>query len=321
MKAQRGQEVLYVRGMKRAHDRLDLLDTFVRIGETGSLSKAARALATTQPTISRRLADLERMLGCRLAVRTTTSFTLTDEGRSLLAQARELTERWSGLSERITGAQSRPEGTLRVIGPSGWGVSFLTDAITDLRSLHPGLRIELTLTDRRVDLLASGAECWLFVGPVPDPGLVVRRLGSMERILIAAPALLQRIGPVTISTVARAPFVGLVPHVLGTIRLFDRAGRLRTVTVDTPLQTDNLLASYRAIQNGAGIGAASPWLCHADIAAGRLKRVLPTWWLESIPVQVAMPPGVYRPARVKAFVEALLQRASAMPGFQPADRS
>ena len=305
--------------MKRAHDRLELLDTFVKIGETGSLSKAARVLETTQPTVSRRLVDLERMLGCRLATRTTTSFTLTDEGRSLLAQARELTEGWSGLAERITGAQSRPEGTLRVIGPSGWGVSFLTDAITDLRTLYPGLRIELTLTDRAVDLLGSGAECWLFVGPVLDPGLVVRRLGSMERILIASPELLRRIGPVTISTLHRAPFVGLKPHVLGNVRLFDRARRLRTVAVDAPLQTDNLLASYRAILNGAGIGAASPWLCHGDIAAGRLKRVLPTWWLESIPVQVAMPPGVYRPARVKAFIEALQRRVSAMPGFQPAD--
>jgi len=70
--------------MKRAHDRLDLLATFVRIGESGSLSKAARVLGTTQPTASRRLLELERLLGCKLATRSTASFSLTDEGRSRL---------------------------------------------------------------------------------------------------------------------------------------------------------------------------------------------------------------------------------------------
>ena len=103
--------------MKRAHDRLDLLATFVRIGESGSLSKAARVLGTTQPTASRRLLELERLLGCKLATRSTASFSLTDEGRSLLIEAHDLIDRWSGLSDRLSGAQSRPEGSLRVIGP------------------------------------------------------------------------------------------------------------------------------------------------------------------------------------------------------------
>ena len=303
--------------MKRAHDRLDLLGTFVRIGESGSLSKAARVLGTTQPTVSRRLLELERLLGCKLATRSTASFSLTDEGRSLLIEAHDLIDRWSGLSDRLSGAQSRPEGTLRVIGPSGWGAGFLTDAITDLRAAHPALRIEMTLTDRVVDLAASGAECWVCVGPMPDPGLVSRKLGTMERVLIAAPSLLKRTGPVTVKNLPSVPFVGLARYVIGTVRLFDKAGRGRSVELDTPIRMDSLLATYRAVLNGAGVGAASPWLCHADIQAGRLKRVLPNWWLEPIDVHIALPPGVYRPARVSAFIEALRRRMGTIPGFRP----
>lgn len=303
--------------MKRAHDRLDLLGTFVRIGESGSLSKAARVLGTTQPTVSRRLLELERLLGCKLATRNTASFSLTDEGRSLLAEAHDLIDRWSGLSDRLSGAQSRPEGTLRVIGPSGWGAGFLTDAVTDLRAAHPDLRIEMTLTDRVVDLAASGAEVWVCVGPVPDPGLVSRKLGTMERILIAAPSLLKQLGPVTVANLPSVPFIGLTRYVTGTVRLFDKAGRGRSVELDTPIRMDSLLATYRAVLNGAGVGAASPWLCHADIQAGRLKRVLPSWWLEPIDVHIALPPGVYRPARVSAFIEALRRRMGAIPGFRP----
>jgi DNA-binding transcriptional LysR family regulator len=90
------------------------------------------------------------------------------------------------------------------------------------------------------------------------------------------------------------------------------------VALDTPTRTDNLLASYRAVLNGAGIGAAAPWMCHEDMQAGRLKRVLPNWWLEPIGISVALPPGLYRPARVTAFIEALRARMHALPGFRPA---
>jgi DNA-binding transcriptional LysR family regulator len=112
--------------------------------------------------------------------------------------------------------------------------------------------------------------------------------------------------------------VGLVPYVEGSVRLLDRSGRSRMVRLDTPIKTDSLLSSYRAILNGAGIGAAAPWMCHADIQAGRLKRVLPRWWLEPIGIHIALPPGLYRPARVTAFIEALKQRMHALPGFRPA---
>jgi DNA-binding transcriptional LysR family regulator len=304
--------------MKYAHDRLELLDTFLKIGESGSLSKAARLLDATQPTVSRRLLELERMLGCKLATRSTASFSLTDEGRTLMAEARDLTDRWSGLSQRLSGGQSRPEGTLRVIGPSGYGSGFLTDTMTDLRAAHPQLRVELTLTDRVVDLAASGAECWVCVGEVPDPDLVCRRLGSMARFLIATPTFLKRWGPVSVANLSKVPCVGLVPYVSGNVRLFDKSGHSRVVALDTPLRTDSLLSSYRAILNHAGVGAAAPWMCHDDLREGRLQRVLPKWSLEPVGVHIALPPGVYRPARVTAFIEALGQRMRSLPGFRAA---
>ncbi|MDM0085484.1 LysR family transcriptional regulator [Variovorax sp. J31P179] len=304
--------------MKLAHDRLDLLATFLRVAETGSLSKAARLLGITQPTASRRLIELERLLGCKLALRTTASFSLTDEGRLLMAEARALSDGWASLSERISGGRSRPEGTLRVIGPSGYGTGFLTDAVTDLCAAWPQLRVELTLTDRVVDLVATGAECWVCVGEVHDPGLVSRPLGRMERILVAHPALLRRIGRVTPATLPTLPCVGLVPYFHGSVRLRDAAGRSQTVSIDTPLRTDSLLSSYRAILNGAGIGAAAPWMCEADLESGRLKRVLPRLWLEPVGIYVALPPGLHRPARVTAFIAALERRIKDMRGFQSA---
>lgn len=304
--------------MNRAYDRLDLMETFLRIGESRSLSQAARVLGITQPTASRRLAELEHLLGCKLASRTTAAFTLTDEGRMLLQEARELTERWSGLADRLHGRSSSPEGTLRVIGPAGYGGSFLTDAVTDLMAAYPALRVETSLADHVVDLAASGAECWVFVGSVPPQDIVCRTLGSMQRILVAAPSLLERTGGVTLARLPQLPFVGLEPHVCGEIRLVSRDGRSRLVALNTQLRTTSLVASYRAILNGAGIGSSAHWMCASDLEAGRLVRVLPGWSLEPIGVHVALPPGRYRPARVTAFIDALRARLRTQVGFAAA---
>lgn len=304
--------------MKKAVDRLDLLDSFLRIAESRSLSQAARLLGVTQPTASRRLADLEALLGCKLATRTTAAFTLTDEGRLLLQEAREMGERWSGLADRVQGRTRRPEGTLRVIGTAGYGSGFLADAATDLMAAHPRVRVELNIADEVVDLAASGAECWVFVGRVPDQDIVCRTLGSMQRILIATPALLQRLGEVSLRRLQQLPFVSLVPHVGSEVRLVNTDGSSRLLRLDTPFRTSSLMSSYRAVLNGAGIGSAAQWMCAPDLAAGRLVRVLPAWTLEPIGVHVALPPGRYRPARVTAFIEALQARLATAEGFSPA---
>lgn len=297
-------------------DRLALLETFVRVAETGSLSAAARAIGTTQPTVSRRLAQLETALGCKLAIRDTASFTLTDEGRSLLVDARDLGERWSGVAQRLSAGGLRPEGTLRVIGPVGYGSTFLTDVVTTLCAEHPGLRVELTLTDRAVDLVATGAEVRVVVGEGRNPDLVRRRLGSMDRVLVATPALLRRLGRVTIDRLPSLPCVGLVPYFVGTTRLFS-GGEVRTIALDTPVATDSLLASYRAILNGAGIGTSAPWMCEDEVRHGRLVRVLANWQLEPVNIQVELLPGRHRPARVDAFITALLARLARLPGYRP----
>ena len=308
--------MLYTVRMKTTYDRLELLDTFQHISEARSLSKAARQLGTTQPTVSRRLVELESLLGCKLVNRTTSTFSLTDEGQTLLLEARDLGERWAGLSDRLQGRQSRPEGTPRVIGPAGYGASFLTDALTGLMAAHPRLRVELALSESYTDLSASGAECCVFVGEVPDQDIVCRTLGTMERVLVATPALLERIGPVTLARLPRLPFIGLAAHVVGTVQLVRRSdGASRMVTLNTPLRTPSLPASYRAILNGAGIGSAAPWMCRDDMAAGRLVRVLPQWSLAPVGIHVALLPGRHRPARVTAFIEAIRAQLVLQDGF------
>lgn len=316
-----GNEVLYIWRMKYTNDRFELLETFIRIAESGSLSKAAPLIGTTQPTISRRLSDLERLLGCKLVIRSTSGLSLTDEGRVLLAEAYGLRNSWEDLSQRLSGSQSRPDGTLRVIGPPGYANGFITDVITGLRLQYPQLRIELTLTDHVEEFSSTGAECWICVGTVQDQGLAIRYLGKMQRILIAAPQLASTLGNLNISRLASAPFIGLIPHVMGEVRFVHNSGKTCMVTLDTPLKTNSLQANYRAVLNGAGIGSAAPWMCNADIQSGKLVQVLPQWSLEPMGIHIALPPGVFRPARVTALIAAVETHLHSLAGFIPVSES
>ena len=229
-----------------------------------------------------------------------------------------MTERWAGLSDRLQGRQSRPEGLLRVIGPAGYGGGFLTDAVTGLMAAHPRLRVELTLADHYMDLVATGAECCIFVGQVPDQDIICRTFGAMQRILVATPALLRRLGRVTIDRLPQLPFMGLDAHVVGTVRMVHRDGSSRLVTLDTPFRTGSLAANYRATLNGAGIGSAALWMCQADIASGRLEQVLPAWSLAPVGIHAALLPGRYRTARVTAFLDAVHTHLQSLAGFIPA---
>jgi DNA-binding transcriptional LysR family regulator len=297
-------------------DRLQLVTAFLAVADAGNLSLAARRLGITQPTASRHLRELEKLLGMRLASRSTRNFHLTGEGEQLRRQATGWADVWTEWEETLKTGAGIPPGQLRLIGPLGYGQGILIDAVALFRSAHPQVEVELRLTDRPVDLISEGADCWVRVGGVPNDQYHVRRIGRMRRVLIAASDF--RAAVADPEDLASYPFVGLMPYVAGRLLLISASGQRREVAVPTPVSTDSLLASYRAIQVGLGIGASAPWMCSGDLAAGRVRRVLPDWELEPILIEVAALAGRFRPARINAFIDILHEVMRSREGFESA---
>jgi len=156
-------------------DRLQLITTFLAVAEHGNLSAAARTLGSTQPTVSRRLRDLEALLGTRLASRTTHRFHLTPEGVELQRKATAWSDVWSEWEHGLKASTLLPQGKLTLVGPHGYGSRLLIDAIALFRRAHPQVEVSLQLTDRTVDLVSQGADCWIYAGGVRDQNLHVRR--------------------------------------------------------------------------------------------------------------------------------------------------
>ncbi len=302
--------------MTKRLDRLHLILTFLAVAQQGNLTSAAKALGTTQPTVSRRLRDLEAMLGARLAARSTHRFHLTPEGVELQRKAIAWADAWSEWEQEMQATGSMPTGLLTLVGPHGYGNTLLMDAIAEYRQRFPQVQVNLKLTDGQVDLIREGADVWICAGGCRDQTLHVRRLGWMHRILIASKDY--RGAPVRVpEDLESQPLVGLVPHVYGQLELRSvRTGERRSVRMNASVATDGLLASYRAVQLGMGIGSAAPWLCGPDIAAGKLRRILPGWELEPVPIEAVTLAGRFRPARIDAFLEILAAQLAKTTGFR-----
>lgn len=299
-------------------DRIELLHTFVRIVEAGSLSAAAEQLAATQPTISRRLQALERQLGVRLLQRTTHSMRLTLDGERCYERARELLSNWASFESDMRGVSDEPEGVLRVIVPHAFGQARLIAPLAQYLLRYPRMQVEWLLHDDRAiqDYIAAGIDCAIQVGEVTDPGLVAIRLSQVPRIVAAAPALLGGAPlPQDPGELAELPWLALRTYYRNEVTLSHAdSGKRRRFAIAPRFSTDSLFALRSAMQHGLGVGIASAWVLADDLASGTLVRLAPQWRATPLPVSLVYPYARFYPARLRRFAELIREGAPAIFG-------
>ena len=289
-------------------DRLTLLATFVRIAERGSLSAAARDLGTSQPSVSRRLAELEARLGAVLVRRSTHALALTPAGTALLADARRMLGEWEAIEERHAEGGGPLRGTVRVVAPVALGQLRLARAAVAFGLAHPGVSIEWRLTDEPIRLVEEGCDLWVRVGPVPDDTLVVREIARVERIVVAAPGLAEARGDAPLEA---WPWIALGPFEGERIELTDGVGG-RAFTTRPRLATDNVFALREAAMGGLGAAILPRWLVADALERGALVRVAPHLRAATLPVYLALAAGEARPQRVERLAGAIARAVSGL---------
>lgn len=298
--------------------RIDLIHTFVRIVEAGSLSAAAQQLETTQPTISRRLKALEQSLGVRLLQRSTHRMRLTEDGERCFQRARELINHWESFETELRGAHASPEGVLRVLAPHAFGQELLVAPLARYLKAYPGMRVEWLLHDDRAidDFIATGVDCAIHVGEVSDPELVAIRLAQVPRIVVAAPSLLAgRSRPVDIDTLADLPWLSLRTYYRFHVDLRHRDhGEARALNFAPRVTTDSLYALRSATLQGLGVSIGSAWAFAADLAAGRVVQLVPDWAPEPLPVSLVYRYARHYPARLRLFIDVFREEVPALIG-------
>ncbi len=304
--------------MSKPLDRLTLLETFVRIADAGSISAAARDLGLSQPSASRQLAELESRLKTQLIRRTTHSLALTDAGVDLLVDARRLIDGWEALSEKHLAGDHLIQGSLKIVAPVALGQLHLAKIAWRFQQDHPDVTITWQLDDQPIRFAEVGCDCWVKVGPVPDETLVVRRLGAVERLLVASKSLVAERGlPRGPKAAERLPLAALEPFEGRQIPLTRREGRTTTIRPEPRMQTNNIFALKEAVLMGLGIAVMPRWFVASELQSGELIDILPTWRAAALDVHVAYLPGRHRSLRLTTFLETLREQVPGISGIFP----
>ncbi|RWC75174.1 LysR family transcriptional regulator [Mesorhizobium sp. M00.F.Ca.ET.151.01.1.1] len=254
--------------------KLEAAAAFVAVAESGSITEAARRMALSKSVISERLSELERGLGTKLLDRTTRKLSITETGRSFYERAKRIMQEVADASAEIAERRGELAGPLRIAAPTSFGILHLGPALYGFLAKHPRIELTLDLDDRFVSIVADGYDAILRHGPVVDDGpVIVRKLASSRRFLVAAPDYLETFGrPETVEDLKRHK--GIIYSIRGAADWrFKVSRRLMTVRSQTTLRVNNGILMRDAALAGLGLALLPAYFIQAEIADGRLVSV------------------------------------------------
>ncbi|HEX7053372.1 MAG TPA: LysR family transcriptional regulator [Burkholderiales bacterium] len=291
-------------------DRFAAIQVFAQVVESGSFARAAERLGLSTSAASRHVAELEAHLQTRLLNRTTRKVSLTESGRAFYERSVQLLADLAEAEQEASSAAVEPRGTIRLTTSVNFGVRHVAPAIADFLRSHPGVRFDVSLSDRIVDLVEEGFDLAVRIGsPGPD-NLVARKLGETRLVPCASPGYLaERGAPAVPEDLARHNcFTYEYVSPRNVWRFRDRDGAERSVRVSGSLHSNNGDLLAEAAARGAGIVLGPAFIVGPDVRAGRLVPLLQEYELPPVPIYAVYPSRKHLSAKVRRFVEFLVER-------------
>lgn len=287
-----------------ANTDLNALPVFAAVAEAGGFTAAAQRLGVAKAKVSLDIARLEAQLGVTLFSRTTRRVALTEAGQALYAQC---IPPLRGLQEALgqAGGERELAGLLRISAAVDYAAHTVAPALAAFAARHPALEIDLRTSDRVADMLKEGIDVALRMGWLRDSSLRAAKLGEFEQYVVAAPAYLERMPPITHPRdLALHEWIALSLLQSPLTWQFSSAkGQRRSVRVSARLRTDSVGALRGLVQSGCGISVLDEVSAGPALLGGQLVRVLPGWSLPRGGVHAVYPPGRYVPSKVRAFID------------------
>jgi DNA-binding transcriptional LysR family regulator len=303
---------------ERIMDTLRSLHFFVRSVELGSLSSAAREHGTTQPTMSKAVAALEKNLGVRLLERSTTSLEPTVQGRRFYEHAKRVLEEFEHAVADARGLTEKPSGLLRINAPVALGQFRLNALVQEFLAQYPEIEIELILNDRFVDLVEEGVDVALRLGGQLPLNVIARKVAVSPRYLVAATAYLKSHDRLRKpEDLTHHDYVRFAWLPTGDVVALHRGDRTVTITTKGRFRVNNALSIRESLEMGRGVGLCPSWLVDDLIKSRRLVRVLPEWNGSVQELFLLYPSRRYQPLRARLFMNFIESSICSAPGFEP----
>ena len=290
-------------------DKLDAMAAFAKVVATGSYAEAARRLGLTRSAVSKGVMELEQTLGARLLDRTTRRVTPTEAGLAYYERCVAILAQIEETEVQVSRLHDEPKGVLKINAPLSFGALHLGKMVADFMVRYQDLKVELSLTDRYIDPLEEGVDVTIRIGALKDSSLIARRLTSTRMMLVASPEYLAIHGTPETSA-------DLASH--RCLTYSHSTSQQKWWLVDSGKPAAKSVGSYMASNNGdvlrdaaiAGIGISllPEFIVGADVAAGRLRSILPGCVPADLEIHALYAPNRYLAAKTRVFIDYLLQR-------------
>lgn len=300
---------------------LNDLVMFAAVVTHGNFSSAARALGIPKSRVSRCVAELEERLGVRLLQRSTRSVRVTDVGSAFYAHCEAITQSARAAMEVAERASDKPSGRLRVSCPVGVAHIFLAPVLAKFLEAHPDVRLELDLTNRRVDVIAEGYDVALRIrSRLEDSELVLRSFGLSEQVLAASPAFVAKFGPFD-SADALQGVTGVgpggAPGEPACWEVISPHGVPTEIQYKPTLVTSDVYLLEQMVINGAGVAQLPVERCGQVLQDGRLVILLPEYRMRAHQLHAVFPSRRGLVPAVRAFIEFLAAELPVMTSHAP----
>jgi DNA-binding transcriptional LysR family regulator len=299
-------------------DHLQSMKVFVRVADLGSFARAANSMDISNAVATRHIADLEGRLGTRLLNRTTRSLSLTESGQVYLERARQILDELDDVEQMVVARNHEPVGSLRIVAPVVFGLHNLAPVLQTYAQRYPKVVPDVTLVDRQVDLVEEGFDVGIVIArQVRSASVVTRRLTTGCMTVCATPDYLATHGtPTRPEELLAHPCLSLPSEYWGDERVFtgpDGEVRVRPSNVIVANNTE-MLRQFALL--GMGIAILPSYLIGNDTTRGRLVRLLSDYRLPQVEINVAYPSRRHLPAKVRTFIDHLVEHFSQTPNHQ-----
>jgi DNA-binding transcriptional LysR family regulator len=297
-------------------DLLGLMQTFVRVVEAGSFTAVADERHTSQPTISRQIAALEQHLGARLLTRTTRALTMTDDGRSFYEGARYAIETILAAEGSVGRRRGVATGMLRIASPVVFGRLQILPRLPAFMARYPDVTVDLTMTDSFTDLIEQGIDLAIRVGEITDPGLIAKRIGTVQRICVASPAYLAgRKAPLRPQDLCDHDCIVYTRLATGSRWLFESKEGPIAVDVSGRYRTDNSEGIREGVLAGLGIAVIPAFAFADEVSSGKVKVLLRKFEPKRLPMHAVYPSRRFVPLKVRAMIDYLAHEFALVPSL------
>jgi DNA-binding transcriptional LysR family regulator len=289
-------------------DRLDAMQVLLAVVDEGSLSAGSRKLNAPLPSVSRKVAELERHLGTRLLIRTSRNVQLTDAGRDYVEATRQIVAQIKAAELRASGEYEVPRGELRITVTTAFGSKIALPLAYEFLRAHPEITLNIFSTNRNVDLTDEHIDLGIRIGHLADSSLVAVKLGMIRVVTCASPEYLESRGlPLRPDELAGHDTVqfGSLNSALGWT-FPGHEGNVEPQTVR--VYATDVVAACEAAQQGLGIARVPSFMVPEDLRSGALVEILAEYSPPPFPVHIVYMKQGLMPLKVRAFIDWMTPR-------------